>query len=136
MANGLKDRIKQLATYYGCSIRKFEEKCRLGRGNVNNMSEVLGSDKLAKIIDTYPEVSCEWLLTGRGEMLKQKSEDHSDASAITHVDELTRIIHTQAATLLKQQRFINEHFGREGLQRISLPHIFSEFPDKEEDMKK
>ena len=121
MANGLKDRIKQLATNYGCSIRKFEEICHLGRGNVSNMSEVLGSDKVAKIIDACPEVSCEWLLTGRGEMLKRKPEDQSDESAITHADELTRIIQTQAATLLEQQRFINEHFSVEREDRISPP---------------
>ena len=129
MIDGLKDRIKQVATYYGCSIRKFEEICHLGRGNISNMSEVVGSDKVTKIIDAYPEVSCEWLLTGRGEMLKQKAEDHSDASAITHVDELTRIIQTQAATLLEQQRFINEHFGQVGSRRITPPHKFSEYPD-------
>lgn len=129
MINGLKDRIKQVATYYGCSIRKFEEICHLGRGNVSNMSEVLGSDKVAKIIDAYPEVSCDWLLTGRGEMLKQKLADHSDAAATTHADELIRIIQTQADALLEQQRFINQHFGQDGNRRISPPRKFAEHPD-------
>lgn len=76
MAESLKTRIKQVAAHYGYSTRKFEEICQLGRGNISNMNEdgALGSDKLSKIIDTLPEVSCEWLLTGRGDMMQEKTE--------------------------------------------------------------
>lgn len=58
-------------------MRKFEEKCGLGRGNISNMKSdgSIGSDKLAKIIDTYPKVAIEWLLIGQGEMLKAMREE-------------------------------------------------------------
>jgi len=47
-------------------MRAFEEVCGLGRGNISNMSPdgSLGSDKLSKIIDTFPEIDLHWLLTG------------------------------------------------------------------------
>ena len=57
-------------------MRKFEEYCQLGRGNISNMSEnsSIGSDKLSKIIDAFPEVSAEWLLTGRGDMILKDNQ--------------------------------------------------------------
>lgn len=58
-------------------MRKFEEKCGLGRGNISNMKSdgSIGSDKLAKIIDAYPKIAIEWLLIGQGEMLKAMREE-------------------------------------------------------------
>lgn len=63
----LKDRLKWLAQQKGLSIRAFEEKCGLGRGNVSNMSAdgSIGSDKLTKIIDAFPTVDAYWLITGK-----------------------------------------------------------------------
>ncbi len=62
----LKDRLVSIAKQKKLSIRAFEEHCGLGRGNISNMSAdgALGSDKLTKIIDTFPEVDLHWLLTG------------------------------------------------------------------------
>ncbi len=122
MTEGLKSRLKLLAEYHGHSIRRFEEICQLGRANIANMKEdgALGSDKISKIIEAFPDTSCEWLLTGKGDMIKTKSEDQPIST--THVDELIHVIQTQAATLLEQQRFINDHFGQEGIGRATPPH--------------
>ena len=70
MAETIKDRLKQLAHNKGLSIRSFEEKCGLGRGNISNMSQdgSIGSDKLSKIFDTFPDTNLYWLLSGEGEM--------------------------------------------------------------------
>ena len=72
MAETIKDRLKQLAQNKGLSIRSFEETCGLGRGNVSNMSQdgSIGSDKLSKIFDAFPDTDLYWLLTGNGEMIK------------------------------------------------------------------
>lgn len=129
LSREMKERIGQIAKHYGCSVRRLEDKCQVGHGNFSRATAILGFDKVAKIIEVYPEISATWLLTGRGEMLKQKLADHSDASAMTHVDELTRIIQTQAATLLEQQRFINEHFRQDVSRQVTPPHKFSEYPD-------
>ena len=63
----IKERIKEIAQSKSLSIRAFEEKCGLGRGNISNMasSGAIGSDKMTKIIDTFPDVDAYWLLTGR-----------------------------------------------------------------------
>ena len=74
MTETIKDRLKILAQNKGLSIRSFEEKCGLGRGNVSNMSQYgsIGSDKLSKIFDTFPDADLYWLLTGEGEMLREQ----------------------------------------------------------------
>lgn len=73
MAETIKDRLKQLAQDKGLSIRSFEETCGLGRGNVSNMSQdgSIGSDKLSKIFDAFPDTDLYWLLTG-----EKKSSDN------------------------------------------------------------
>ena len=68
----IKKRLEHLSHYYGLSMRKFEEKCGLNRGNLSNMKDgsAIGSDKLTLIFDNIPEINPEWLLTGKGEMIR------------------------------------------------------------------
>lgn len=63
----IKERLYETAVNKGLSVRSFEEMCGLGRGNISNMKEngAIGSDKLAKIVDTYPDLDIVWLLTGK-----------------------------------------------------------------------
>lgn len=87
MTAAIKDRLKQLAQTEGLSMRAFEETCGLGRGNISNMSQEggIGSDKLTKIIDTFPKVDLYWLLTGEGDMLKSdKYEPIVEVKPIHH----------------------------------------------------
>ena len=44
----IKDRLISIAKFQDLSIRAFEEKCGLGRGNISNMgpNSAIGSDKL------------------------------------------------------------------------------------------
>ena len=87
MMDTIKNRLKRLAQTEGLSMRAFEETCGLGRGNISNMSQEggIGSDKLTKIIDTFPMVDLYWLLTGEGDMLKSdKYEPIVEVKPIHH----------------------------------------------------
>lgn len=68
----MKDRLLALAGHYGLSVRAFEQACGLMRGNIGNMSDngTIGADKLSKIVDRFPSINSEWLLTGDGSMHK------------------------------------------------------------------
>jgi hypothetical protein len=68
----MKKRLFELIDYLDMSVRGFEAACDLQRGNISNMSDTsaIGSDKMAKIFDKFPNISLEWLLTGNGSMLK------------------------------------------------------------------
>ena len=69
----INNRIKQILDYKGISINKFSK--LLGSSNsywnkIFKNNGKIGVDKVQKIIRTYPEINPEWLLTGRGEMLR------------------------------------------------------------------
>jgi len=87
--HNIKERIIMSANYYNLSVRKFEEKCQLNRGVLGNMSEksTLGSDKLASIFDICKEINPEWLVTGKGNMLKRNMDrDEKNTEDCTNVD--------------------------------------------------
>lgn len=75
-----KDRVKAYCKAMGIPVKVFEQTIGVSNGYVNSISKGLGSDKLIPIIEKYPNLSIEWLLTGRGEMLKtnRTSSDFSD----------------------------------------------------------
>lgn len=75
--NTVKSRLKEFASFCNLSIRAFEEKCGLNRGNISNMNDdgSIGSDKLSKIFDTYSSLNPQWLLTGKGRMLLEVDVD-------------------------------------------------------------
>jgi hypothetical protein len=67
------DRLIKFIEYKGENINSFTLKLGFGSGLLakaikNNSS--LGSDKLMKIFQSYPELSPDWLLTGTGSMLR------------------------------------------------------------------
>ena len=68
-------RVKDYIDFKGLSVRKFEELVGFSNGAFatqykNNKS--IGSDKIENILQSFPELNAEWLLTGKGPMLKNK----------------------------------------------------------------
>lgn len=72
----IKSRIKEFAALNNLSIRSFEEICGLNRGNISNMSDdgSIGSDKLSKIFDRFPDLNPKWLLLGQMPMLLSETD--------------------------------------------------------------
>ena len=67
---GIVERIIKFIDYKGITINKFETSSGLARGYLARLKGSVGSDKLNNICITFPELSIEWLITGKGEMLK------------------------------------------------------------------
>lgn len=66
----VKNRIKEFAKYHNMSIADFEREINVANGYVNSISKSVGIDKLELIIEKFPSINIEWLLTGTGEMHK------------------------------------------------------------------
>ena len=64
-----KDRILQVIEYKGISKNKFYNETGISNGILDKKSG-LSMDTIEKFYSTYPEINPEWLLTGKGEMLK------------------------------------------------------------------
>jgi phage repressor protein C with HTH and peptisase S24 domain len=68
-------RIKDFIDYKDFSIRVFEMSVGMSNGSFASQlknNKTIGVDKLENILQKYPELNAEWLLTGRGEMLKSE----------------------------------------------------------------
>ena len=69
---GVVQRLQQFIEIKGISKYRFYQETGLSNGALDK-GENLGSDKCEKILYVYPELNAEWLLTGRGSMLKGES---------------------------------------------------------------
>lgn len=65
------DRIMQLIDFKGINKSKFYKETGLSNGFLDKVKDI-GASKIEDILKTYPEISPEWLLTGKGEMLKKE----------------------------------------------------------------
>lgn len=73
-------RLQQFIEYLKISVREFEIKTGISNGiigNVINKNTTMRTDTVAKICETYRELSIEWLLTGCGSMIKTENSEQS-----------------------------------------------------------
>ncbi len=63
-----KNRLLQFIDTKGISKREFCRRIDVSHTFLNSDSEI-GSDKLESIFSVFPDISADWLLTGRGAML-------------------------------------------------------------------
>lgn len=77
MSDTLK-RIKQFIDHKGLNIRSFEIAVGFSNGAFASQlknQKTIGVDKLENILNTFPEIDANWLLTGKGSMLLEKQPD-------------------------------------------------------------
>lgn len=68
----VKERLKTFIRFSNLTIREFELKCGFSNASVNNISDSITKKKLEAISEAFPELSLEWLVFGRGEMIVSK----------------------------------------------------------------
>jgi phage repressor protein C with HTH and peptisase S24 domain len=83
------DRIKKIIEYKGVSTRRFCIDVGIANGFFDKVKDV-GSEKLLKILNTYSDISAEWLLTGNGEMIKDAQQANINQEK-PHINEFLRI---------------------------------------------
>lgn len=64
-----KEKIRQYLNSKGISKNSFYQKTGFAIGFLDS-GKSLGADKLEAIIDNYPDLSLEWLVLGKGDMIK------------------------------------------------------------------
>ena len=77
------ERIKKFIDCKGLSVSAFEKSVGMSNASFGKSLKnkgAIGTDKLENILKVYPELSATWLLTGRGDMLKQTSGADGDPS--------------------------------------------------------
>lgn len=97
------ERVALLIEAKKLSTRKLEASIGVANGvlsrAIKNKTDVL-SETLSKIIEAYPEVNGDWLLTGRGVMYTM------EAPVTLREEDLMRTIKTQEKLISSQERII------------------------------
>lgn len=75
----IKERILQYVEYKGIKKTDFFTEMGFAPSNFKGAAKnsELGSDKIARILTSYPDLSAEWLLLGTGEMIKVDKDNPS-----------------------------------------------------------
>lgn len=71
----IKRRILQFADTLNISRREFYSKIGISRGTLESNTGIT-EDVVAKFIAAFPYVSIEWLILGKGQMIKDKMPDN------------------------------------------------------------
>lgn len=66
----VKSRVKAFCEHLGISTSAFEKSIGVSNGYVNSISKSIGLEKISAILEKYSTLNIEWLLTGKGDMLK------------------------------------------------------------------
>ncbi len=72
----MKDRIRQIMEYEGLNAAQFSKKVQINGSalsHILNDRNLPSSSALMRIISACPEIDVEWLMTGKGEMLKSEN---------------------------------------------------------------
>ena len=100
-------RIKEIITYSGLSDRAFALRCGLAQYTLNrqlNGVRELSLSTVNAILNTFVDISSEWLLRGKGQMLL--SEVNNDAQNIERVTRLADTIANLQGTINEQMKTI------------------------------
>lgn len=95
----IKDRISKFIQYKNITIAEFERNVSLANGYIKKFKGSIGSDKLNNIISYYPDININWLITGKGSMLKSEISNMLAESPMEYGKKQTRprIPYTAAA---------------------------------------
>lgn len=102
-------RLKQFIEYKGFSVRAFEQECGVNNSTIKSAirnNGALGSDKLIKIVEKFPELDANWLLLGKGSMIHgdylTNSEPSPKAQKNTKIDENSNILVLELVRQIKE----------------------------------
>lgn len=102
-------RLKQFIEYKGFSVRAFEQECGVNNSTIKSAirnNGALGSDKLIKIVEKFPELDANWLLLGKGPMIRGEyltnTEPQPKAQKNTKTDENTNILVLELVRQIKE----------------------------------
>ena len=95
------DRIRHFIDSKGISIREFSKKIGVSHALIGKVRS-LGSDKLERIVSTYPEINPDWLLTGKGEMIKKIPYEVEESINVAEEDSMDYLIDERIAKQLSK----------------------------------
>ena len=108
----VKDNIYTYLNFKGITPTEAERKLKWGVGALTKPNSIT-SDRLKEFILLFNDVSSEWLLTGKGEMIKENNPNYEISSSdnnivisrevLNQISKLTEIVLSQQKTIESMQ---------------------------------
>lgn len=86
MELSVKERIKLFLQHLKIGQNNFEAKVGWSNGYINNTKNI-SADKLNQVVNEYPQLNIEWLITGKGEMINPVFQSDYTGQMIGTVEE-------------------------------------------------
>lgn len=97
------NRILQIIDYKGINRRKFYIETGLSNGFLDKVKDV-GASKIEQILRIYPEISPEWLLTGKGHMLENAAFfEYEWGIKMSEIEEPASVYEVTTSKTIKKQ---------------------------------
>jgi len=119
----IKDRTRLFVKSQQITIKAFEQSINASNGYINNVSRSISLEKIDLIVEKYPILNIEWLLTGKGDMLKALTDlnepelQYIKEGATTRASMTAKAlvkIDASVAQLLQEVSEIKEHLSKKG----------------------
>ena len=115
MENKLRNRVRQYCEYMNIRVSQFEKKAGLSNGYFNQVSKKPSEAKLDTIAKAHPNLSIDWLCTGRGEMIKGDEDQLKENAPIEAMpiteDALIAELRAQIEKLEAKVDYLNQELG-------------------------
>lgn len=139
----VKNRLVEFIRLKNIPISQFERMCGMSNGYINSIRKTLGIEKLDNVLNTFPDLNREWLLTGEGPILQKKTLSKIEAAQLHNLkmqessdnDKLLEKIHElqEEIAALKNERSVliktNDRLSK--MLENSMNKIFSLIPNTE-----
>lgn len=86
----INDRTKLFVKSQEITMKAFEQSINASNGYINNITRSISLEKIDLIVEKYPLLNIEWLLTGKGDMLKSLMDINEPESQYLNGDSTTR----------------------------------------------
>ncbi len=110
----VKANLDAFIAYKGLCNKRFEEMCGLSNGFVNKVGETMRAESINLISKAFPDLNMDWLVHGRGDMIKIQVEGY-EGEFIYPTKEEIKPEPNVIATMAKPA----ENTSAEGLPRIT-----------------
>jgi len=113
--NNLSDRLQSFIKYLGLNNTRFAAEINVQRSGISHIlsgRNKPGLDFVYKIFDTYPDLSPDWLIMGRGEMLKgapaaNEAEELNESPAEEKAPDAQGILSFPEKPIISQEKGIS-----------------------------
>lgn len=109
---GVRGRLKAYLQEKNISQNKFAKAIGVSPAFVNNISKGIGADKLQRMSNIFTDLNTDWLLTGKGNMLKEQSG--STNSDITNQQQNDMTIQELLEAIKRRDQQVDEMLSQQG----------------------